>query len=684
MKRKSLSGTSILHTAAICILLAAPALAGTLHVGPGQPYATIQSAVDAAFPGDEILVHDGVYVENVLVDKAVAVRAQSWVTSSHNDAAIIDAGMAGDEDGFKVTAAGAAVEGFSIFNAIGYTPEFYYRSAIAVRGAAGTVVAHNRCGWDDDHKNSINITISESSSCEILENSTREGQHGIFVEDSADCLIQGNDCRDHTLGSNSAGVYMYGGTDMYTGEFYTRDNLILDNEFRGCVIGVHLQSGCKGVTVADNVADENYAGIAANGGAFNCAILDNLIRDNGHRGVWLNGSRENVVAGNTIDATVNGIWLGYQSPSDYGCDNTVITMNSITNCTYAGIRISAKSDNARMSLNSFAGNANHVVSEGTDWSTATPVSYFHGANFSGQLGNYYDTYTGADLDGDGVGDEGLPFIDGDPDYGPVENHPLVAPPGDYVIQAWYLDGDEGPTMRCGDAGSVPGEMGIDHEAVVVWLSDHPAVGEVSFAAGAWTGQLSFNDAPMPDAFTVEIGHSSDGTDFTPSGAQASVGGDWNNPFTTSAASVTVPDRRCLALRLTSAAGWTIPLRTGGMWSYVSSPGLGDPDWPHGTGTDVPGAPAAGLVLRQNAPNPFNPRTVILFDLPAPSAVRLRVHDLAGRLVRTLVDRPLLPAGPQRATWNGRDAAGRHVAAGAYLYRLEAGGKTVSRRMTLVR
>jgi hypothetical protein len=99
---------------------------------------------------------------------------------------------------------------------------------------------------------------------------------------------------------------------------------------------------------------------------------------------------------------------------------------------------------------------------------------------------------------------------------------------------------------------------------------------------------------------------------------------------------------------------------------------------------VPGSPAKCLRLHANAPNPFNPRTTIRFDLPAAARVTLGVYDLAGRLVRVLRDGELRPAGRHIAAWDGRDDAGRAVPAGVYVCRLEAGMEIETRRMVLVR
>jgi hypothetical protein len=86
----------------------------------------------------------------------------------------------------------------------------------------------------------------------------------------------------------------------------------------------------------------------------------------------------------------------------------------------------------------------------------------------------------------------------------------------------------------------------------------------------------------------------------------------------------------------------------------------------------------------NHPNPFNPSTTIAFDLPENAMTSLRVYDLGGRLVRTLVDQSSLPAGHYSVTWHGLNDAGRKVSTGVYLYRIEAGSFKEMSRMTLVK
>jgi hypothetical protein len=89
------------------------------------------------------------------------------------------------------------------------------------------------------------------------------------------------------------------------------------------------------------------------------------------------------------------------------------------------------------------------------------------------------------------------------------------------------------------------------------------------------------------------------------------------------------------------------------------------------------------VLEPNYPNPFNPETVIPFQIAQDGAVRIAVYDITGHLVKTLLNTNL-PAGAHSVVWNGADSSGRRVSAGMYFSRLLAGNQMVTRKMLLVR
>jgi len=102
--------------------------------------------------------------------------------------------------------------------------------------------------------------------------------------------------------------------------------------------------------------------------------------------------------------------------------------------------------------------------------------------------------------------------------------------------------------------------------------------------------------------------------------------------------------------------------------------------PSAVGALVPGQ----FSLQQNHPNPFNPSTIISFTLPSDSSVQLRIYDVAGKLVRDLIDGQTMWAGTRQAVWDGRDDGGKAVSAGVYFYRLDAGQFSQTKRMTLVK
>jgi hypothetical protein len=98
----------------------------------------------------------------------------------------------------------------------------------------------------------------------------------------------------------------------------------------------------------------------------------------------------------------------------------------------------------------------------------------------------------------------------------------------------------------------------------------------------------------------------------------------------------------------------------------------------------PSTTAAGYRLYQNVPNPFNPTTMIRFEVPERGGhVTLQVFDAAGRLVKTLVN-GFESGGANAIQWDGTDLRGERVATGVYFYRLQAPGFSESRKLVLMK
>jgi hypothetical protein len=83
------------------------------------------------------------------------------------------------------------------------------------------------------------------------------------------------------------------------------------------------------------------------------------------------------------------------------------------------------------------------------------------------------------------------------------------------------------------------------------------------------------------------------------------------------------------------------------------------------------------------PNPFNPAATLEYSLAATGRVSIRVYDLAGRAVRTLVDEVFDP-GQYRAVWDGTNHSGERAASGVYFVRMEADGFNASEKLVLLK
>lgn len=85
----------------------------------------------------------------------------------------------------------------------------------------------------------------------------------------------------------------------------------------------------------------------------------------------------------------------------------------------------------------------------------------------------------------------------------------------------------------------------------------------------------------------------------------------------------------------------------------------------------------------NYPNPFNPSTVIRFNIPDAGRVTLKIYDVLGREVRALIDQEMA-AGRHDIKWEGNNNAGSGVASGIYIYRLKYNDKVLNKKMLLLR
>ncbi len=98
-----------------------------------------------------------------------------------------------------------------------------------------------------------------------------------------------------------------------------------------------------------------------------------------------------------------------------------------------------------------------------------------------------------------------------------------------------------------------------------------------------------------------------------------------------------------------------------------------------TPADIPRA----YTLAQNYPNPFNPSTTIRYDMKDRGLVSIRIYNVAGQLVRTLVNGEK-EAGIHSVAWDGRNGAGAGVASGIYFYKMETAGFSATKKLVMIR
>jgi hypothetical protein len=128
--------------------------------------------------------------------------------------------------------------------------------------------------------------------------------------------------------------------------------------------------------------------------------------------------------------------------------------------------------------------------------------------------------------------------------------------------------------------------------------------------------------------------------------------------------------------LQNSEGEEIPHRTIGAEIQIDCPTSAD-------GEDEESQNPSTYALGQNYPNPYNPVTQITYQLPQPGVVSLKIYNVQGQLVRTLVNE-YKPAGTHSISWNGRSDLGMEVSSGIYLYRIQAGNFTETKRMILIK
>ena len=582
------------------------------------------------------------------------------------------------------------------------------------------------------------IRLEDNCTCNNLtSNTVSHNEFGIFLTDCSNNTISSNNMISNDGREDGDGI-MLGGSS-----YNTIANNTMDSDPGN---GIEFYEASNNNVTGNNVIGTGGWAIRINYYSSNNVFSNNTV--NGRtKGIVLEEvhSVNNIISNNTTtNNTEDGIYL-YNNTS-----NNIIFGNTVSNCTANGLHLNTSSDNT-IYLNNLYSNATNALSEGSSsntWHSPTTIyyDYNNGTLHKGYLGNYYDdgTHTGSN----GIGGTCAIANDNNDDY------QLINTSDNFSLQTWWLNSDN--NLYINNAAKTGGFVTISNGGNQIWKADQASSTNTNFSGSdTWTGQLVFTSAPSNgDTFTIEIGSSSDGSDFTAGGPEATITGDGSSTeftFTTYANAFTVITGNYLALRITSNNA-EYSVQTGGAWSYISSPensssytlpveltsfaanvsnrvvvlnwetatevnnygfevqrssnlegfhtvgfvkGSGNSNSPKSYSfnddlthvlnfgnlqyrlkqidfdgkyvysdiVEVAFDTPAGFALGQNYPNPFNPTTKIEFSIPKTYNVQIKVFDILGREIATLLNEKK-QAGIHFVEFNAENCS-----SGIYFYRI---------------
>ena len=346
----------------VFLFVAIDSHAALLEVGEGKPYSAIQFAIDNASAGDTIEVSEGIYLENLIVEKSVTIEGVGRPT--------IDGGGRGHT--IVIKAPGVIFSGFKVI----------------------------RSGHDLATDDSCILVQKDSKATEIRDNLVKDCAFGIYINGAEGVRVINN----HVVGRidlitqrRGNGIHLF---NMKKGHIegneiegardgilvsLTRRTLIKDNKIHDLRYGIHYMIADYN-RVEGNLTYANKAGLAI---MFSkeLEIVSNYSYDNTEFGMLFRDITDTKVIGNVLADNGKGIFI-YNSLHNELREN-IIAGNDI------GSHVSAGSEDNKVYDNVFIHNKTQVKYVGMkdeDWS------------YEGK-GNYWSDYLGWDVDGDGSGDK---------------------------------------------------------------------------------------------------------------------------------------------------------------------------------------------------------------------------------------------------------------------------------------
>ena len=211
----------------VCAALAVPASAANLSVGAGAQFTTIQQAVDAAKPGDTVLVAPGTYTENIVVNKPLTITGNATVQAADSS-----------KDVFMVTGQGVHIDGLTITGGA---------SGVDVANVSSCVITNI-----DAQSNVRGVYLAGSTNSEVRHSNLSNNGYGVYCDYATSSTIANNTATaekgtGNTLGD---GIYMY-----YGGSNTVSSNDLSANHVFGISLFRSSNNTITGNTISQN---ENY------------------------------------------------------------------------------------------------------------------------------------------------------------------------------------------------------------------------------------------------------------------------------------------------------------------------------------------------------------------------------------------------------------------------------------------
>jgi len=330
----------------------------------------IQDGIDTVNKNRKVLVYNGTYYENIIINKSISIIGEDKNTT------IIDGGGSGDVIYFSAN--WINIKGFTLQN-------------------SGDNWG-NACLDITSNYNSINDNVIKNDG---------SGLFGIYLHEIS---LENTITNNVVEGCIEDGIYLCKSSD---------NNTISENFFINNHDGIQLFGVYGNIISYNTVLNNNDDGISISNSSTDNSIYGNKVFNNSDIGIYIGGSSKNSIKGNNVSSNIGqGINLSYSSGNSI-MENTIIknekgiiyefsnnnsiTVNDIRLNNYSGIQLIDSSNNNNIYHNNLINNAVNAVDECSN--------IWH--NLVQEAGNYWDDYNGTDSDKDGIGDTPYNISGGD-------------------------------------------------------------------------------------------------------------------------------------------------------------------------------------------------------------------------------------------------------------------------------